>query len=255
MQTRRDEKYPKCHPCSMGFNNKKQYDLHCSGDFHRKNVEVLDNEVDETAGPLGEEFLEEAAAFFCTLCKLLFKAELKPMHCRTQGHYRRHRDLKRKEEAAALKAKQEAEKKQQEEEDEEDVSLMAFTVTDEIVSDDEGKMDAGAAPVDKAPATEAPEATVEPDKKEEGDQTDQPPAEEEGEKEPESKEDGEGGATETMDTSEAELKDAALADAPTDASSAKKKAVAEASPNTKVASRGRGRGKVTRGQVTRGRKK
>lgn len=32
---------------------------------------------------------------------------------------------------------------------------MAFTITDEIVSDDEGKADAGA-PTDKAPAAEAP---------------------------------------------------------------------------------------------------
>ncbi|XP_077506675.1 uncharacterized protein LOC144115920 [Amblyomma americanum] len=135
-KVKRDEKYPKCHPCSMGFNNRMQYEQHCAGDFHRKNVEVLDNEVDETAGPLGEEYLEEVSAYFCTLCKLLLKAELKSHHCCTQGHYRRHRDIKRKEEAAA-KAKSGKEK--QTEEEEEDVSQMAFTVTDEIFSDEESK--------------------------------------------------------------------------------------------------------------------
>ncbi|XP_042148487.1 zinc finger protein on ecdysone puffs isoform X2 [Ixodes scapularis] len=246
---KRDEKYPKCHPCSMGFNNKKQFELHCAGDFHRKNVEVLDNEVDETAGPLGEEYLEEAAAFFCTLCKLLLKADMKTMHCRTQGHYRRHRDLKRKEEAAlkAQQAKEEAEKKQKEEEEEEDVSQMAFTITDEIVSDDEGKADAGA-PTDKAPAAEAPEAPVEPEKEEE--RTVQPPVEEnkEEEKEPETNEQREDEASETMDTGEAGQKEAAPTE---EAPPAKKENVAEPAANSKVAVRGRGRGKVTRG----GRKK
>lgn len=134
-KVKRDEKYPKCHPCSMGFNNRKQYEQHCSGDFHRKNVEILDNEVDETAGPLGEEYLEEIPAYFCTLCKLLLKIELKSHHCCTQGHYRRHRDIKRKEEAA-LKAKLAKEKA---EDEEDDTNQVAYTITDEVGSDDEAR--------------------------------------------------------------------------------------------------------------------
>ncbi|CAN7937022.1 unnamed protein product [Ixodes hexagonus] len=245
-KVKRDEKYPKCHPCSMGFNNKKQYEQHCAGDFHRKNVEVLDNEVDESAGPLGEEYLEEVAAFFCTLCKLLLKAELKTLHCCTQGHYRRHRDLKRKEEAAlrAKQAKEEAEKKQkeQQEEEEEDVSQMAFTITDEIVSDDEGKADA-AAQADKAPAAEATEAPAEPQKKEEGEQADQPSLEEEGEKEPETKEQGDE-ATETMDTGEAGDKEDTISTEP----AVKETVAAVKETVATMANRGRGRGKVIRGR-------
>lgn len=170
-KVKRDEKYPKCHPCSMGFNNRKQYEQHCAGDFHRKNVEVLDNEVDETAGPLGEEYLEEVHAYFCTLCKLLLKTELKSHHCCTQGHYRRHRDIKRKEEAA-VKAK--GAKEKQTEEEEEDVNQMAFTVTDEIFSDEESKAatdaaaDAAKEPKQDKPPTEVsnevvPKKEVSPD--------------------------------------------------------------------------------------------
>ncbi|XP_065303985.1 zinc finger protein on ecdysone puffs-like [Dermacentor albipictus] len=155
-KVKRDEKYPKCHPCSMGFNNRKQYEQHCSGDFHRKNVEILDNEVDETAGPLGEEYLEEIPAYFCTLCKLLLKIELKSHHCCTQGHYRRHRDIKRKEEAA-LKAKLAKEKA---EDEEDDTNQLAYTITDEVGSDDEARAasDAmGAAEGTKGPKQDKPD--------------------------------------------------------------------------------------------------
>uniref|UniRef100_A0A2R5LB89 Putative transcriptional regulator icp22 n=1 Tax=Ornithodoros turicata TaxID=34597 RepID=A0A2R5LB89_9ACAR len=123
---KRDQKYPKCHPCSMGFANSKQYELHCSGNFHKKNVEVQDNEIDEKSNPLGAEYLEEITAFFCTLCHVLLKPDVKDQHCRTRGHYRRHRDVKRKEETS--KSKEIAE---------DDDAI--FTITDEIVSDDEGK--------------------------------------------------------------------------------------------------------------------
>ncbi|KAL1471123.1 hypothetical protein MTO96_040089, partial [Rhipicephalus appendiculatus] len=158
---KRDEKYPKCHPCSMGFNNRKQYEHHCAGDFHCKNVEVLDNEVDESAGPLGEEYLEEVPAYYCTLCKLLMKIELKSHHCCTQGHYRRHRDIKRKEEAAK-KAKPAKEKA---EDEEDDTNEVAYTITDEVGGDDEARAASDAA----GPA----EGTSKPKKEKPAEETDQ----------------------------------------------------------------------------------
>ncbi|XP_050051462.1 uncharacterized protein [Dermacentor andersoni] len=189
-KVKRDEKYPKCHPCSMGFNNRKQYEQHCSGDFHRKNVEILDNEVDETAGPLGEEYLEEIPAYFCTLCKLLLKIELKSHHCCTQGHYRRHRDIKRKEEAA-LKAKLAKEKA---EDEEDDTNQVAYTITDEVGSDDEARAasDATASKANRKGAAEGTkgskqdktaEETLEalPVKEASGTTKEQPEAEQDGE--------------------------------------------------------------------------
>ncbi|KAH6946908.1 hypothetical protein HPB50_016130 [Hyalomma asiaticum] len=138
---KRDEKYPKCHACKMGFNNPKQYEHHCAGDLHRKNVEVLDDEVDETAGPLGEEYLQEVRAYYCTLCKLLLKVDLKSHHCSTQGHYRRHRDLKLKEEATkkAKRAKEKAEEEQ------DYTNQETYTITDEVGSDDEARAASDAA--------------------------------------------------------------------------------------------------------------
>lgn len=122
---KRNEKYPKCHPCSMAFHNRKEYEHHCGSDFHCKNVEVIDNEVDESAGPLGEEYLQEVPAYYCTLCKLLMKIELKSHHCCTLGHYRRHRNTKRKEENAK-KAKPSMKEREDEEDD-----------TNQVGSDDE----------------------------------------------------------------------------------------------------------------------
>nr|XP_037269253.1 zinc finger protein on ecdysone puffs-like [Rhipicephalus microplus] len=132
---KRDEKYPKCHTCSMSFSNREHYDHHCGGVVHLKNVEVEEDvQLAGSDGTLGEEYLEEVRGYFCTLCNVFMKEELKPYHCKTLGHHKRQKDAKRKE-GAGKNTKSASENT----EDEDETNQVAYTITDEVGSDDEAR--------------------------------------------------------------------------------------------------------------------